>query len=107
MVFRAGFCLVGILFHNSPRSFVYWIQLNSDKKRCRVPNFDTYPYGSKKEKDMITNSSIRRTEIWLASLWLVTAFGAIAGTFLMNSVLNAPDYLTTVFPRSATIISGM
>lgn len=56
---------------------------------------------------MITNSSLRRTEIWLASLWLVTAFGAIAGTFLMNSVLNAPDYLTTVFPRSATVVSGM
>jgi hypothetical protein len=72
-----------------------------------VPNFDTYPYGSKKEKDMITNSSLRRTEIWLASLWLVTAFGAIAGTFLMNSVLNAPDYLTTVFPKSATVMSGM
>jgi hypothetical protein len=72
-----------------------------------VPNFDTYPYGSKKEKDMITNSSLRRTEIWLASLWLVTAFGAIAGFALMNNILNASDYLTTVFPRSATVISGM
>ncbi len=56
---------------------------------------------------MTSNLSNRRTEILVASLWLLTAFGAIAGTALMNSVLNAPDYLTTVFPKSITVISGM
>jgi hypothetical protein len=56
---------------------------------------------------MTSNLSHRRTEILVASLWLLTAFGAIAGTFLMNTVLNAPDFLTTVFPKSATVISGM
>lgn len=56
---------------------------------------------------MTSNVSQRRTEILVASLWLLTAFGAIAGTALMNSVLNAPDYLTMVFPKSVTVISGM
>ncbi len=56
---------------------------------------------------MTPTASYRRTEILVASLWLLTAFGAIAGTLLMNTVLNAPDYLTTVFPKSATVISGM
>jgi hypothetical protein len=43
----------------------------------------------------------------VASLFLVTAIGAIAGNALLNPVVNAPDYLTTVFPKSATVISGM
>ena len=56
---------------------------------------------------MTSNASYRRTAIMVASLWLLTAFGAIAGTALMNSVLNAPDYLTTTSPRSANVIGGM
>jgi hypothetical protein len=72
-----------------------------------VPNFDTYPYGSKKEKYMTSNTSLRRTEILVASLWIVTAIGAIAGAVFINPVINAPDYLTTIFPKSATIVTGM
>ncbi len=56
---------------------------------------------------MTSNAPHRRTEILVASLWLLTAFGAIAGTFLMESVLNAPDYLTTTSPKSTTVIGGM
>ena len=56
---------------------------------------------------MASKSSLRITEILVASLWLITAFGAIAGTGLMNSVLNAPDYLTTVSLSSTTVIGGM
>jgi hypothetical protein len=56
---------------------------------------------------MTSNVSYRRTEILVATLWLLTAFGAIAGTALMNTVLVAPDYLTTVFPKSTTVIGGM
>jgi hypothetical protein len=55
---------------------------------------------------MTSDPTLRRTEILVASLWLITAFGAIAGAVLINPVINAPDYLTTVFPRSATLISG-
>lgn len=56
---------------------------------------------------MTSKATYRGTAIMAASLWLLTAFGAIAGTFLMESVLNAPDYLSTVFPKSITVISGM
>ena len=66
-----------------------------------------HPYNSKKENGMTSNVSLRRTEILVASLWLVTAIGAIAGAFLINPVINAPDYLTTIFPKSATVVTGM
>ncbi|HLO30922.1 MAG TPA: DUF4386 domain-containing protein [Anaerolineales bacterium] len=56
---------------------------------------------------MTSNISLRRTAILVASLWIVTAIGAIVGNALLNPVVNAPDYLTTVFPQSATVISGM
>jgi hypothetical protein len=56
---------------------------------------------------MTSDSSTRRTAIWVASLWIATAIGAIAGAFLINPVINAPDYLATVFPKSATVITGM
>jgi hypothetical protein len=56
---------------------------------------------------MTINVSLRRTEILVASLWIVTAIGAIVGAVLINPVINAPDYLTTVFPKSATVVTGM
>jgi hypothetical protein len=56
---------------------------------------------------MASNPSYRRTAILVASLWIVTAIGAIVGNALLNPVVNAPDYLTTVFPQNATVISGM
>ncbi len=56
---------------------------------------------------MTSNGTYRGTAVAAASLWLLTAFGAIAGTFLMNGVLNAPDYLSTVASKSTTVISGM
>jgi hypothetical protein len=56
---------------------------------------------------MISNAPYRRTEILVALLWIVTAVGAIGGAILINPIINAPDYLTMVFPKSATITSGM
>jgi len=67
----------------------------------------TYPMIQKKENNMTSNASLRRTEILVASLWIVTAIGAIAGAVLINPVINAPDYLTTVFPKSVTVVTGM
>jgi hypothetical protein len=55
---------------------------------------------------MNTNVPYRRTAVLVASLFLVTAIGAIAGAILMNPVINAPDYLTTVFSKSATLTGG-
>ncbi len=56
---------------------------------------------------MVSSAPNRRTEILVASLWLVTAIGAITGAVLINPVINAPDYLTSVFSKSFTITSGM
>jgi hypothetical protein len=56
---------------------------------------------------MTSNPSYRRTAIWVASLWILTAIGAIAGNALLSRVVNAPDYLTTVFSKSATATGGM
>jgi len=56
---------------------------------------------------MISNIPVRRTEILVALLWIVTAAGAIGGASLINPIINAPDYLRLVLPKSATITSGM
>lgn len=56
---------------------------------------------------MISTMSYRKTEILVASLWIVTAAGAIGGAILINPIINAPNYLTIVFPKSMTITSGM
>jgi len=56
---------------------------------------------------MISNPSYRRTAILVASLWILTAVGAIVGNALLSPVVSAPDFLTTAFPKSATVISGM
>ena len=39
--------------------------------------------------------------------WILTAFGAIVGNTLLSRVVNAPDYLATVFAKSATATGGM
>jgi hypothetical protein len=56
---------------------------------------------------MTSNVSYRRTAILVASLFLITAIGAIAGAALINPVINASDYLNKVSPKSATVTSGM
>jgi hypothetical protein len=56
---------------------------------------------------MTSNVSYRKTAILVASLWLLTAIGAIVGALLINPIINAPDYLTTVYPKSATVTFGM
>lgn len=72
-----------------------------------VPQIKTGQYPHEGTVRMNSNSPYRRTEILVASLWIVTAIGAIGGALLMNPIINAPDYLTTVFSKSATITSGM
>ena len=56
---------------------------------------------------MNLNMSYRRTEIFVALLWIITAAGAIGGAILVNPIINAPDCLSAVFPKSITITSGM
>lgn len=56
---------------------------------------------------MTSRAPYRITAILAATLWLLTAFGAIAGTGVMNGILDRPDYLTAAFPNSTTVIGGM
>jgi hypothetical protein len=60
-----------------------------------------------RENNMTSDASLRRTAILVASLFLVTAIGAIAGATLINPIINASDYLNTVFPKSAIVTIGM
>jgi len=56
---------------------------------------------------MTSTTPYRKTEIYVALLWIITAAGAIGGASLINPIINAPDYLTLVFPKSITLTSGM
>ena len=56
---------------------------------------------------MSSTTPYRKTEIYVALLWIITAAGAIGGASLINPIINAPDYLTLVFPKSITLTSGM
>lgn len=56
---------------------------------------------------MISNTITRKTEIFVALLWIITAAGAIGGAALINPIINASDYLSLAFPKSVTITVGM
>ncbi|EPX58696.1 hypothetical protein D187_003657 [Cystobacter fuscus DSM 2262] len=56
---------------------------------------------------MTLEATHRRTEILVASLFLITAFGSVAGSTLLDSVVDTPDYLITVSSRSASVVSGV
>lgn len=54
----------------------------------------------------IVSASQRRAEIVIAALFLVTAAASISGVFVLNPILNAPDYLAKVFPNKGTVELG-
>ena len=45
----------------------------------------------------------RRAEIVVATLFLVTAAASIPAAFLLDPILNAPDYLARVFPNKGAV----
>ena len=48
----------------------------------------------------------RRAEIVIASLFLVTALASIPAAFLLDPILNAPNYLARIFPDKGTVELG-
>lgn len=54
----------------------------------------------------IVDASQRRAEIVIAILFLVTAAASIPAAFLLDPILNAPDYLTKVFPNKGLVELG-
>ncbi|GHO70163.1 hypothetical protein KSC_090550 [Ktedonobacter sp. SOSP1-52] len=56
----------------------------------------------------IVSANQRRAEIVIAALFLVTAITSGAGAFMLDPLLNAPDYLAWVFPtRGAVVLDSL
>src|SRR5947208_2433099 len=54
----------------------------------------------------LVGASQRRAEVLIATLFLLTAVGAIAGAFVLDPILNASDYLARVFPHKGAVEVG-
>jgi hypothetical protein len=52
------------------------------------------------------SASQRRAEIVIAALFLVTAAASIPAAFVLDPILNAPDYLARVFPNKEAVELG-
>src|SRR5262249_39826152 len=48
----------------------------------------------------------RRAEIVIAALFLVTAAVSIPGAFVLDAMLNTPNYLAQVFPNKGVVALG-
>ena len=58
------------------------------------------------KQQRIVDAAQRRAEIVIAILFMVTAAASIPAAFLLDPILNAPDYLTRVFPDKESIEMG-
>ena len=54
----------------------------------------------------IVSASQRRAEIVIAILFLVTAAVSIPTAFILDPILNTPDYLARIFPNKAAVELG-
>src|SRR5215471_10427577 len=61
---------------------------------------------SPKRTKRIGSPNQRRAEIVIAALFLVTAAASIPGAFVLDSILNASNYLAQVFPNKGTVELG-
>ena len=69
--------------------------MNYGRQRVEYPL--RHPQCSKKELRMTSDATLRRTEILVASLWLVTAVGAITGAVLINPVIIGNIQIQALF----------
>ena len=54
----------------------------------------------------IVSARERRAEVAIAALFLVTAAASIPAAFVLDPILNAPDYLARVFPNKGAVELG-
>ena len=54
----------------------------------------------------IVGADQRRAEIWVATLFLVTAAGSISAAFTVDPILKAPNYLAGLAPHTTTVALG-
>jgi hypothetical protein len=51
--------------------------------------------------------SARKTAVIVGSLFLISYLGVIVGGALLEPVINAPDYLATVYPNKTQVVLGV
>lgn len=51
----------------------------------------------------IVDATQRRAELVIATLFLATAAASIPAVFVLDPILNAPDYLARVFPNKGAV----
>lgn len=66
---------------------------------------ETSTRGKDKTK-RIVSAAQRTAEIWVATLFLVTAATSISAAFLLDPILKAPNYLAGIFPNTTAIALG-
>ncbi len=54
----------------------------------------------------IVSANQRRAEVVIATLFLLTAAASIPGAFVLDSILNASNYLTQIFPNKGAVELG-
>ena len=57
-------------------------------------------------RERIVEAAQRRAEIVIAILFLVTAATSIPAAFVLDPILNVPDYLSRIFPNKGAIELG-
>ena len=78
--------------------------LQADREAFAVASTDTM--NAPKRPKRIVSASQRRSEILIATLFLVSAVTSFLGLSLLDPILNASDYLARVFPNKGAVELG-
>src|SRR6266487_1947340 len=73
-----------------------------DREEFQVASGDTM--NSPKRTKRIVGASQRRAEIVIAALFVLTAATSIPAAFVLDPMLNAPNYLAWIFPNKAAVV---
>ena len=77
-------------------------QFQGDREAFPVASGDTM--NSPKRPKRIVGASQRRAEIVIAALFVLTAATSIPAAFVLDPMLNAPNYLAWIFPNKAVVV---
>jgi Domain of unknown function (DUF4386) len=76
----------------------------ADREAFQVASANTM--NSPKHTKRIVSASQRRSEILIATLFLVSAVTSFLGMSVLDPILNASNYLTRVFPNKGAVELG-
>src|SRR5437667_10344734 len=77
-------------------------QFQGDREAFQVASGDTM--NSPKRTKRIVGASQRRAEIVIAALFVLNAATSIPAAFVLDPMLNAPNYLAWIFPNQAVVV---